>query len=113
MIKYICYLLLFILSFFGAFAGLFLKKGTEQFGKKNFFKIWQLYVGGLCYAAGAVINIYVLKYLDYSVVMPMMSITYIWTTALSVLVLKEQLTARKLLGLALIIIGVFLIAWFH
>ena len=111
--KYICYLLLFVMSFLGAFAGLFLKKGTNRFGSKNFFAIWQLYVGGLFYAAGAVINIYVLRYIDYSVVMPMMSLTYIWTTVLSVAVLKEQLTARKRIGLTFIVLGVVMIAVFH
>lgn len=113
MIKYACYLLMLIMSFFGAFAGLFLKKGTNFIGRKNFFTIWQLYVGGLFYLASAIINIYVLRYLDYSVVMPMMSITYIWSTLLSAVILKEPLTVRKITGLLLMLLGVILIAGFH
>ena len=107
--KYFCYFLMLVMSFCGAFAGLFLKKGTDKFGTKNFFTIWQLYLGGIFYAAGAVLNIYILHYIDYSVVMPMMSLTYIWTTVLSVTILKEQLTVRKILGLAFIVAGVITI----
>ncbi len=113
MIKYICYLLMLVMSFFGGFAGLFLKKGTDYLNKKNIFTIWQLYVGGLCYLASAVINIYVLRHLDYSVVMPMMSVTYIWTIVLSRIFLKEPLTGRKLAGLGFIVAGVLIIALFH
>ena len=41
------------------------------------------YLGGLLYLISAILNIYILKFLDYSVVLPLTSITYIWTFVLS------------------------------
>ena len=40
---------------------------------------------------------------------PMTAITYIWTLVLSALFLQEKITLRKLLGVAFIVFGVFLL----
>jgi len=63
------------------------------------------------YLLSAVLNIYVLKYLDYSVVLPLTSITYIWTMVLSYFSLKERITAKKVLGVALIVGGAVLVSF--
>lgn len=58
----------------------------------------------------ALLNIFVLRYLDYSVVLPLTSITYVWTMIISYLILKESITKRKIAGVALILVGAVLVS---
>jgi drug/metabolite transporter (DMT)-like permease len=95
------------MTFLGSIATLFLKKSSEVTEKK---KNKNIYIGGSLYFMAALINIYVLHYLDYSTVLPFTSITYIWTMILSYFVLKEKMTMRKAIGVIGIVIGVILIA---
>ncbi len=96
----------------GAFAGYFIKRasGSENIIKQVFN--WNFIVGGVIYAASALLNIYVLKFLDYSIVYPLTAITYIWTMIVSYFFLKEKITARKIIGVVLIIGGATLISVF-
>lgn len=68
------------------------------------------YLGGLLYIASALLNLYLLKVLPYSVVVPFGALTYIWTLFLSSRLLKEPITKRKAAGIGLILTGVLLIA---
>lgn len=105
------YLFLVSLTVFGALGGYFLKLASEK--SKNilrlFFTIY-FYIGGLLYFVSAVLNIYVLKSLDYTIVLPITSLTYIWSSFLSFIILKEKFSIYKIIGLILILIGAFLIA---
>ncbi|MBE5826429.1 MAG: hypothetical protein E7307_07295 [Butyrivibrio sp.] len=56
------------------------------------------------YFLSAIINIWVLRYLDYSVVLPLTSFTYMWTMFLSYLIHKEKITKRKVAGVILVLI---------
>lgn len=69
-----------------------------------------LYIGGGLYLISALLNIFVLRYLDYSVVLPLTSITYVWTMIISYLILKESITKRKIAGVALILVGAVLVS---
>jgi len=69
-----------------------------------------VYTGGGLYLIAALINIYVLRYLDYSIVLPLTSLTYVWTMILSCFVLKEKMTIRKTIGAIGIVAGAILIA---
>lgn len=69
-----------------------------------------LYIGGFLYVAAAVLNILVLRYLDYSVVLPLSSVTYIWTMVLSNRMLQEKITRKKILGVACIVLGAICVA---
>lgn len=69
------------------------------------------YLGAGLYFLSALLNIYVLKYLQYSVVLPLTSITYIWTMIFSYIYLKERITVYKIVGILLIILGVIFIAF--
>ncbi|GAA5415828.1 4-amino-4-deoxy-L-arabinose-phosphoundecaprenol flippase subunit ArnE [Paraliobacillus ryukyuensis] len=71
--------------------------------------VLSLLFGGICYGSGALLNIYVLKKVDYTVVFPLTSITYIWTFLIAALFLKEPMTLRKLVGVVCIILGTILI----
>lgn len=96
---------LLIMTLIGSFASLFLKRASGSIGIKAMFTNPNLFIGGFLYLASAVLNIWILRYLDYSVVLPLTSLTYIWTMVLSYVMLKEKITKKKIIGVALIIIG--------
>lgn len=97
--------LLLLMTVFGAVAGLFLKRASGSDTIVGILQSPNLYLGGLLYLAAALLNVYVLRFLEYSVVLPLTSVTYIWTMILSYMVLKEKITAKKLAGVSLIIVG--------
>ena len=96
---------LIIMTMLGAVASLFLKKASGTEGIIAMLKNMNLYIGGFLYLASAVLNIWILRYLDYSVVLPLTSLTYIWTMVLSYLILKEKITKKKIGGVVRILIG--------
>ncbi len=108
MIFYIAVLV--VMTFLGATASLFLKKASGSEGILALMQNVNFYLGGILYLLAAVLNIYILKFLEYSVVLPLTSLTYIWTMALSYFVLKEKITGRKMLGVALILAGAVVVS---
>lgn len=106
----IYFLCLLVMTLLGSVASLFLKKASGADGIFAMIKNINLYIGGFLYLASAVMNIWVLRYLDYSVVLPLTSLTYIWTMVLSYLILKEKITKKKVCGVALILIGAILVS---
>lgn len=97
------------MTIIGAFAGLFLKKASTGKNIKSILFSVYLYLGGGLYFVSALLNIYLLKVIDYSVMLPLTSITYIWTLIVSYLFLSEKITVKKILGVAGIIIGSFVL----
>jgi len=91
-------------------ASLFLKKASSSAEIKAVIVNPNLYVGGFLYFASAVLNIWLLRYLDYSVVLPLTSLTYVWTMVLSYMILKEKIGGRKIAGVVLILIGAILVS---
>ena len=109
MSKYIFLCMVFTLL--GAFGGYFFKKAaSESRGIVRIALSPYLYAGGLCYVSGALLNILLLRELRYTVVLPLTSITYVWTLVISRILLKEKVTYRKLSGVAFIILGAVLLA---
>lgn len=98
-------ILLLFMTLMGAIASLFLKKASGTEGVLELIRNWNLYIGGGLYVGSAVLNIFILQYLDYSVVLPLTSITYIWTMVFSYWILKEKITKKKIIGVILIIMG--------
>jgi len=97
------------MTFIGSVASLFLKKSSNFSSILALLKNQWLYIGGFLYLLSALLNILILKYLDYSVVLPLTAITYIWTMVLSKIILKENITSRKILGTLLIFLGAIII----
>ena len=93
------------MTLLGSAASLFLKKASNSENIIVMIKNINLYIGGLLYFISAVMNIWILRYLEYSVVLPLTSLTYIWTMFLSYIILKEKITKKKALGVMLILIG--------
>lgn len=106
----IYYFMIIIMTLMGATASLFLKKASISNGILDMIKNPNLYIGGFIYVASAGINIYILRFLNYSVVLPMTSITYIWTMILSSSILKEKISRRKIFGVGLIVMGAVMVA---
>ena len=94
----------------GSVAALFLKRASSSETIKKLVLNVNLYIGGILYFLSALLNIYILKYLDYSTVLPLTSITYIWTMILSYIILKEKVGVKKIIGVAGILIGASMIA---
>jgi len=98
------------MTFIGAVASLYLKKASSSTSILNVIKNINLYIGAILYLVASTLNIYLLKYLNYSVVLPLTSIAYIWTMILSYFKLNEKINKKKILGVILIIIGAILVS---
>lgn len=97
-------LLIFFMTLTGAFASYCLKRSSDRSFWKTFFCVW-FYLGGFLYLCASLLNIWALKRMDYSTVLPLTSITYIWTIILSFALLKEKITKNMVFGIVCIVIG--------
>lgn len=111
------YSLIFAMTVLGSVASLFLKKASDSFKGDNIImagvsllKTPSIYIGGFLYVTAAVLNIIVLKFLDYSIVLPLTSFTYVWTIFLAKIKFKEEISILKVLGITLVIIGAVLVS---
>ena len=99
-----------LMTLCGSIGALFFKRGAANVsGLRSLLTSPRLWLGGCCYLAGAALNILLLRSHDYSVVYPLTSLTYVWSLALSAALLHERVTAQKLLGVAAVCLGVFLL----
>ncbi|MBO7191324.1 MAG: EamA family transporter [Elusimicrobiaceae bacterium] len=88
----------------GAFASLCLKRAVKPVLWHTFFSVG-FYAGGILYLLAALLNIWALRRMEYSVVLPLTSVTYIWTLVLASIFLKEKITKDMIRGIIYIIIG--------
>ena len=105
------YLAVLAMTLVGAMGAFFLKAGMDRVDSlTSLFQNPRIYLGGCFYLAGALLNILLLRRLDYSVLYPMTAITYVWSMVLSAAFLGERVTGRKLAGVAAILVGVLILA---
>ena len=95
----------------GSFGPLFLKKasGRITLNIKTIFTNWQLLAGLSFYALGTILFIPALKGGELSVLYPLVALSYVWVSLLSIKFLGEKMTKLKWLGIALILMGISLI----
>jgi len=99
-----------LMTFLGALGAFFFKRvSTKVEDLETLIKEPRFYIGGMLYVVSALLNIVLLRHMDYSVLYPMTAITYIWTLLLSHFLLQERITSKKLLGILCICFGVFLL----
>jgi len=98
-------IILVFMTMLGAVASFFLKRLSETKGLINMLKNYNLYLGGILYLFSAIINVFLLRVLDYSLVLPLTSLTYIWTIIISYYLFKEKITTQKIIGTAFILVG--------
>ncbi|MDR3364246.1 MAG: EamA family transporter [Clostridiales Family XIII bacterium] len=97
----------------GAFASYFFKNASSSIdGLKigALLKERGLWIGAALYLVAAANNIFLLRYMEYSIILPMSSITYIWTMVIANKLLHERVTRRKVIGICAIIAGAVLLA---
>lgn len=111
------YSFIFLMTILGSVASLFLKQASGSLKGEslaaiilNMLKTPSLYAGGLLYLVASVLNIYVLRVLDYSSVLPLSAFTYVWTMFLARIRFGEKLTLRKMAGVFLIVVGALLVS---
>ncbi|KGP71848.1 EamA family transporter [Pontibacillus yanchengensis] len=95
-------LLVILMTLFGSLGGFFFKKAGDHPLGFNLPFLMKVGTGGTFYLAGALLNIYLLTLLPYTVVYPITSVTYIWTMLLSAIFLHETITIKKVIGVLLI-----------
>ena len=99
-----------LMTMLGAVGSLGLKKGASSAKGvvRLVFNPWFL-GGGCLYFLSALLDIWLLKYIPYVIVLPLTALTYCWTMALAAVVLKERVTKTKMFGLALLLGGMVLL----
>ncbi|MCQ2539987.1 MAG: EamA family transporter [Acetatifactor sp.] len=103
-----------IMTLSGSLGAFFLKKGVNNLEKLSIPAMIcekYMYFGGFFYVLGALLNIVLLRFLPYTIVYPMTSVTYVWTLIVSAMFLKEKITWNKIAAVACIVIGVVFIAF--
>jgi drug/metabolite transporter (DMT)-like permease len=104
------HLLLALAASLAAAAQLMFKFGaTGRTGWMSFINAW-IIAGLVCYGLGTVIWIYGLSKAPLSVVYPFTALTFVLVYAASVLVVGETTSARSLIGIALILGGLYCVS---
>lgn len=103
-------MLVFAASVVGSFGAVFLKMGAERLdGSLLSFLNKPLVSGVALFLGSSVFYALGIRGGQLSVLYPMVSLGYIWTILWSRLFFKEAFTRAKFAGLALILLGVFLV----
>ena len=92
----------------GAFGPILLKKASEKklSNIRSILSNYHLFGVVALYGIGTIIFIIALRGGDLSILFPLVALTYIWVSFLSVKFLGEKMNKIKWLGILLIIIGV-------
>ena len=102
-------LLVFLCTIIGAAAQILLKIGAQQLVSSNPIKMlmnpW-LFCGYGLYGLSTVLLILALRKGQLSLLYPVISLTYVWVTILSLLIFKEAMNVYKAVGLAIVVAGV-------
>jgi len=105
----------------GAVGQISLKVGINALGYKpaplivlrSIFTQWQVTVGFLCYGLSSLIYLIALSRLPVSYAYPMVALSYVIVTFLSWRVLHETVPLVRAAGLAVICLGVIVVALSH
>ena len=99
------------MTLLGASGAYFFKKASSEAGGLSaLLRMPQLYMGLCLYGISAILNVILLRYMDYSILYPMTALTYIWTLLISWKFLKESIGPMKLAGVFLIVGGVYVLS---
>lgn len=99
-----------IMTLIGSLGTFFFKISTAKMtGIFSLLRIPTFYLGGFLYGLSALINVVLLRYLDYTILYPMTAIAYIWSLILSNRLMGERITKEKVTGILCICAGVVLL----
>ena len=100
-----------LMTFLGSCGAINFKMGARDVdGIQSFLINPYIVLGAGLYGASAIIDIILLRHYDYSLILPLTSITYVWTVLISYIIMKESINFKKSLGIILIILGCFFIS---
>jgi multidrug transporter EmrE-like cation transporter len=109
-------LLVFLCTILGAAAQILMKAGSVEHPHSGalglliaIFQNPKLFTGYACYGISTVVLVIALKYGELSILYPVIALTYVWVTGLSVMIYNESLTAWKVAGLSAVITGVIVL----
>lgn len=105
-------LLVFCCTLIGAAAQVFFKLGATAIQRPTPIQIFTnpaLLAGYCLYAVSTGLLILALRRGQLSLLYPVISLTYVWVTILSILVFSETLNVYKAIGLAIVVAGVAII----
>ena len=104
-------LLVAFCALLGAGGQIFFKLGssTISFDIMSFLTNWKFLLGLALYGIATILFVFALKYGNLSILYPIIATSYIWVTIFSIFILKETFAHYKWEGIALLIIGVFII----
>ena len=104
------YLLVIPMTLIASFAAYNLKRGTESAdGILSWFTIPRFYVGGALYMSNFLITIWLLRFIDYTILYPMGVLTYVWSQLIANRFMGEPITRNKIIGIIIIFVGMILI----
>jgi multidrug transporter EmrE-like cation transporter len=93
----------------GAAAQILLKIGATQLAGPNPIKMlmnpW-LFAGYALYGISTVLLILALRKGQLSVLYPVIALTYVWVTVLSIMIFQERMNVYKAIGLSIVVAGV-------
>lgn len=101
--------MVFCCTIFGAAAQLLIKSGANTLthtGLTAMLTSLPLIAGYTLYGISTILLVLALRNGQLSLLYPVISLTYVWVTALSVVVFKESLNPYKVLGVGIIVLGV-------
>jgi len=102
-------LLVFACTLFGAAAQILIKTGAARLTAPSLGQMIAsppLVSGYALYGISTILLVLALRKGQLSVLYPVIALTYVWVTGLSVVFFRESLNPYKLAGVALIVLGV-------
>jgi drug/metabolite transporter (DMT)-like permease len=106
-------LLVFLCTLIGAAAQVFFKLGSASMSGGNAFTLIlhvltspALLIGFACYGVNTLLLVLALRNRELSMTYPVISLTYVWVSILSVLIFQEKMNPWKVAGLCVVVCGV-------
>ena len=105
--------LVFGAAFVGSFGAVFLKSGANRLHRdlRSLVFNWRLAAGITTFVLSSLLYLSGIKHGELTVLYPMVSLGYVFTLFWSRLLFGEPFTRGKFAGLALIVLGITLLAW--
>lgn len=104
--------LVFLCTLFGVSAQFMIKTSANSLAvitPQALLTNWALWLGLALYGVSTGLLILALRDGELSLLYPVISLTYVWVTILSVLVFNESMNAFKLCGISIVCLGVALL----
>ena len=102
-------LLVFFCTLIGAAAQIFMKLGANSIAKATPLQILTnapLFFGYALYGISTMLLVLALRKGQLSILYPVISLTYVWVTLLSMMVFQESMNLSKAVGLTIVVAGV-------